>query len=75
MTQREANGEDDEGLDIWPLIEGYCIDVDKELTARLAAWSPDFSQIHVHEVIGGMLARQADALQGDCARSDHVDRA
>lgn len=68
MTQKEADGEDDEGLEIWPLIESYCTDVDHELTARLEAWPPDFSQIHVHEVIGGMLARQA-TLSKEVARA------
>lgn len=68
MTQQEADGEDEEGLEIWPLIESYCTDVDYELTARLEAWPPNFSQIHVHEVIGGMLARQA-TLSKDVARA------
>ena len=68
MTQQEADGEDNEGLEIWPLIESYCANVDHELTERLEAWRPDFSQIHVHEVIGGMLARQA-TLSKDVARA------
>ena len=66
MTQPESDG--DEGLEIWPLIENYCKNVDQELTARLEAWPPDFAHIHVHEVIGGMLARQA-TLAKDVARA------
>ncbi|PWB84498.1 MAG: hypothetical protein C3F11_00980 [Methylocystaceae bacterium] len=68
MTQQEAEGDDDEGLKIWPLIEDYCTDVDHEFTARLEAWRPDFAHIHVHEVIGGVLARQA-TLAKDIARA------
>lgn len=68
MTQQEADGEDNESLESWPLIESYCANVDHELTERLEAWRPDFSQIHVHEVIGGMLARQA-TLSKDVARA------
>ena len=52
-------GESDKSVDLWPLIERYCADVDRELGARLDVWRPDFAQIHVHEAIGGMLARQA----------------
>lgn len=59
MTNEQADSESDEGLDLWPLIQNYCTDVDRELMARLNAWPPDFAYIHVHEVIGGMLARQA----------------
>lgn len=60
MTEELSNGEEnDEGIKLWSLIENYCTDVDVELATRLAAWPPDFPKIHVHEVIGGMLARQA----------------
>jgi hypothetical protein len=37
--------------------------VDSELFARLVAWPPDFAYIQVHEVIGGMLARQATLVK------------
>lgn len=60
--------EDEQGIELWPLIESYCTDVDRELAARLNAWPPDFAQIHVHEVIGGMLAREA-TLAKDVARA------
>lgn len=53
------DGEEDDGIDLWPLIRDYCANVDRELAERLDAWPPDFAHIHVHEVIGGMLARQA----------------
>lgn len=62
------DSEDEQGIDLWPLIESYCADVDRELTARLDVWPPDFAQIHVHEVIGGMLAREA-TLTKDVARA------
>lgn len=68
MTQQEADFEGDEGLEICSLIESYCANVDQELTERLEAWRPNFSQIHVHEVIGGMLARQA-TLSKDVAHA------
>jgi hypothetical protein len=63
-----TDGESDEGFELWPLVERYCSDVDHELAARLEAWQPDFAQIQVHEVIGGMLARQA-TLAKDLAHS------
>ena len=63
-----TDGESEEGIEMWPLIERYCADVDRELAGRLEAWPPDFAQIHVHEVIGGMLARQA-TLAKDIARA------
>lgn len=59
MTAASNNKTEDEGIDLWALVGEYCADVDRELAARLEAWPPDFAQIHVHEVIGGMLARQA----------------
>ncbi|TPI52751.1 hypothetical protein FJ417_26680 [Mesorhizobium sp. B3-1-7] len=65
---RVSNREDEEGIELRPLIENYCADVDREFTARLDAWPPDFAQIHVHEVIGGMLAREA-TLAKDLARA------
>ena len=69
MTEElPEDDESDRGIDPWPLIERYCADVERELAARLEAWPPDFAQIHVHEVIGGMLARQA-TLAKDIARS------
>ncbi len=69
MTDGPAKeGESSEGVELWSLIESYCTLVDREFAARLEAWPPDFSQIHVHEVIGGMLARQA-TLAKDVARS------
>ncbi len=68
MTQREVDRDDDQDLEIWPLITNYRADVDRELAERLEAWPPDFSQIHVHEVIGGMLARQA-TLSKDIAHA------
>lgn len=55
----QPDSEPDESIDIWPVIESYCANVNHELANRLTAWPPDFVQIHVHEVIGGMLARQA----------------
>jgi hypothetical protein len=57
--EQSTDDENDEGVDLWLLIERYCADVDREVAARLEAWRPDFARIHVHEVIGGMLARQA----------------
>lgn len=68
MTEEATQCEAEAGIELWPLIEGYCVDVDKELRARLDGWRPDFAQIHVHEVIGGMLARQA-TLTKDVARA------
>src|SRR3546814_7115868 len=68
MTEASKNSEGEEGIELWPLIEDYCAGVDGELAARLEAWPPDFAQIHVHEVIGGMLARQA-TLAKDVARA------
>jgi hypothetical protein len=68
MTEASTVSEDGEDIELWPLIERYCADVDRELAARLDAWPPDFSQIHVHEVIGGMLAREA-TLAKDVARA------
>jgi len=49
----------EDGIDLEPLVRGYGEGVDRELSARLEAWPPDFAHIQVHEVIGGMLARQA----------------
>lgn len=68
MTEASTDSEDDEGIELWSLIESYCADVDRELAARLDAWRPDFAQIHVHEVIGSMLAREA-TLAKDVARA------
>lgn len=69
MTEELPRDDDgEEGIELWPLIERYCADVDRELAARLEAWPPDFADIHVHEVIGGMLARQA-TLAKDVARA------
>lgn len=68
MTATSTDGEDEEVIELWPLIESYCSNVDRELAARLDAWPPDFAQIHVHEVIGGMLAREA-TLAKDLARA------
>lgn len=59
MTIAPTNSKDEEGIELWPLIEGYWVDVDRELAAHLDAWPSNFAQIHVHEVIGGVLARQA----------------
>ncbi|WP_156355916.1 DUF5677 domain-containing protein [Brevundimonas sp. Leaf280] len=47
------------GIDIGPLLAEYRRAVDGELAERLAAWPPNFAQVQVHEVIGGMIARQA----------------
>lgn len=41
------------------IILTYLSDVDQELDERLTAWPPDFKHIQVHEVVGGLLARQA----------------
>lgn len=68
MTEASTDSEDEEGIELWPLIESYCADVDREFAARLNAWPPDFAHIHVHEVIGGMLAREA-TLTKDVARA------
>src|SRR3546814_21118101 len=68
MTEASKNSEGEEGIELWPLIEDYCAGVDGELAARLEAWPPDFAQLHVHEVIGGMLARPA-TLAKDVARA------
>ncbi|WP_336966879.1 DUF5677 domain-containing protein [Sphingobium aquiterrae] len=68
MSEDADDAENEEGLELWPLIHGYCADVDRELAARLDMWPPDFAQIHVHEVIGSMLARQA-TLAKDVARA------
>ena len=68
MTSKESDGSDEDVFEIWPVIDSYCENVDGELVARLRAWTPDFSQIHVHEVVGGMLARQA-TLAKDIASS------
>ncbi|HKU07842.1 MAG TPA: DUF5677 domain-containing protein [Bradyrhizobium sp.] len=68
MSEDTDAAENEQGLELWPLIDGYCADVDRELAARLEAWPPDFANIHVHEVIGSMLARQA-TLAKDVARA------
>ncbi|MBC6983286.1 DUF5677 domain-containing protein [Caulobacter sp. 17J80-11] len=68
MTHQDADDDGHEGSELWLLIENYCTDVDQELTARLEAWPPDFAEIHVHEVIGGLLARQA-TLAKDISRA------
>ncbi len=49
----------EEGIDLATLIKVYNENVDRELADRLKVWLPNFAHIHVHEVIGGMLARQA----------------
>lgn len=51
--------ESEEPLDIESAIIAYTHDVDQELEDRLRAWPPDFRHIQIHEVIGGLLARQA----------------
>jgi hypothetical protein len=51
-------GRPEGGIDLELLVTGYGEGVNHELAARLEAWPPDFAHIHVHEVIGGMLARQ-----------------
>jgi hypothetical protein len=68
MTDMSTDRDDQEGIELWPLIESYCADVDRELAARQNAWPPDFAQIHVHEVISGMLAREATGAK-DVARA------
>lgn len=59
MVENPVGEDDEDGIDLWPIVELYCNSVDLELSLRVGAWKPDFSHIHVHEVIGGMLARQA----------------
>ena len=59
MDATSTNSNDEEGIELGPIIEGYCTNVDRELAARLEGWPLDFAQLHVHEVVGGMLARQA----------------
>lgn len=49
----------EEGHDLEGVILAYFDDVDREVASCLEAWPPDFRHIHVHEVVGGMLARQA----------------
>lgn len=49
----------EETIDVEPVVLAYLADVDSELAERLKAWPPDFAHIQVHEVIGGLLARQA----------------
>lgn len=49
----------EEEIDLESVVAGYEEGVDHELADRLEAWPPDFGHIQVHEVIGGMLARQA----------------
>lgn len=71
MTEVSTDSEEEEGIELGPLIENYCADVDRELAARLDVWQPDFAQIHVHEVIGGMLARQA-TLAKEVARAPMI---
>lgn len=51
--------DDAQRIDLEPLIVAYRDDVDAEFAARVAAWRPDFTHIQVHEVIGGLLGRQA----------------
>lgn len=51
--------ESEEPVDLEAAISTYTRDVDQELEERLTAWPPDFRHIQVHEVIGGLLARQA----------------
>lgn len=68
MTDTQTDTSQEEGIEIWPLIENFCADVDRELNARLKVWRPDFEHIQVHEVIGGMLAREA-TLAKDIARA------
>jgi hypothetical protein len=46
-------------LELETAIMSYMRDIEEELDARLKAWPPDFRHIQVHEVIGGLLARQA----------------
>ncbi|QXT34771.1 hypothetical protein KV697_13370 [Sphingomonas sanguinis] len=41
------------------VLLSYLDNVNEEIQASLALWPPDFTHIQVHEVIGGMLARQA----------------
>ncbi|HTT81924.1 MAG TPA: DUF5677 domain-containing protein [Rhizomicrobium sp.] len=48
-----------EKIDLESLLTNYGARVECELNARLEAWPPDFACIHVHEVVGSMLARQA----------------
>jgi Family of unknown function (DUF5677) len=48
-----------QSIDLETVILDYMRDADRELAERLAAWPPDFAHIQVHEVIGGLLARQA----------------
>jgi hypothetical protein len=68
VSEDADDAEKKEGLELWRLIHGYCADVDRELADRLDMWPPDFAQIHVHEVIGSMLARQATLVK-DVARA------
>jgi uncharacterized protein DUF5677 len=46
-------------MDLEPVILAYLSHIDDEFADRLKAWPPDFAHIQVHEVIGGLLARQA----------------
>lgn len=68
MSEKLTDNENEDGIELWPVVENYCASVDRDLVARLAAWPPDFAQIYVHEVIGGMLAREA-TLAKDVARA------
>lgn len=46
-------------IDLETIVMNFCHDVDHDIELRFSAWKPDFSYIAVHEVIGGLLARQA----------------
>ena len=53
-----------QAIDVLAITGRFRAGVNLELAARLAAWPPDFNHIQVHEVIGGMLARQATLIKG-----------
>ena len=37
MTEMPADIEDEDGFELWPLIDSYCVNVNHELTARMDA--------------------------------------
>lgn len=47
-----------QSIDLEAVILDFMRDADCEFAERLAAWPPDFAYVQVHEVIGGLLARQ-----------------
>ena len=57
--------------EVQDLLESFVLRAQEELQYRVSKWRTDFAQNDVHEVLGGLLARQV-TLAIQLARCPHI---